>query len=114
MADRNDLPQGLLADVKNYLDITWEDQATDAKISGLIASGMVYINQKYGAEADYTVDGMPRTLLMEYVRYARDSALDVFENNYQALLLSMQNERRVSVYGMGNALPAQSPGDPGI
>ena len=29
---------------------------------------------------------------MEYVRYARDSALDVFENNYQALILGMQQE----------------------
>ena len=107
MADRNDLPQGLLADVKNYLDITWEDQATDAKISGLIASGMVYINQKYGAEADYTVDGMPRTLLMEYVRYARDSALDVFESNYQALILTAQQESMVSDYAVESALQAQ-------
>lgn len=97
-ADRNALPDGLLDDVKNYLNITWQDEATDQKISGLIASGMVYINSKYGEEADYTKDGMPRTLLMEYVRYTRDSALDVFENNYLSLILSMQNERAVGVY----------------
>lgn len=97
-ANRNALPDGLLNDVKNYLGITWEDEATDSKISGLIASGMVYINDKYGEEADYTKDGMPRTLLMEYVRYTRDSALDVFENNYLSLLLGMQNERAVAHY----------------
>lgn len=97
-ADRNALSDGLLDDVKNYLNITWQDEATDQKISGLIASGMVYINSKYGEEADYTKDGMPRTLLMEYVRYTRDSALDVFENNYLSLILSMQNERAVGVY----------------
>lgn len=95
MVSRDSLPVGLLDDVKNYLNITWDDEATDKKISGLIASGMAYLNLKYGEEADYTADGMPRTLLMEYVRYARDSALDVFENNYQALLLGMQNERMV-------------------
>lgn len=88
----------LLSHVKNYLDITWDDEATDDKISGLIASGMVYLNLKYGGEADYTIPGMARTLLMEYVRYARDSALDVFENNYQALILGMQNEKAVSNY----------------
>ena len=99
MVSRDSLPQGLLSDVKNYLNITWDDVATDAKISGLIASGMMYLSSKYGAEADYTEDGMPRTLLMEYVRYARDSALDVFENNYQALILGMQNERLVTSYG---------------
>ena len=55
-ADRAALPDGLLSDVKNWLDITWDDDATDAKVSGLIASGMVYLNAKYGEEADYTAD----------------------------------------------------------
>ena len=96
---RDGLPEGLLSDVENYLNITWSDEDTDAKISGLIASGMVYLNGKLGEEGDYTADGNPRTLLMEYVRYARDSALDVFENNYQALILGMQTERLVSSYG---------------
>lgn len=97
-ADRNALPDGLCEDVKNYLNITWEDEATDAKIRGLIASGMAYLNLKYGAEADYVSDGMPRTLLFEYVRYARDAALDVFENNYLNLLIGMQTERAVKAY----------------
>lgn len=98
---RDKLPDGLLADVKNYLNITWEDEATDSKISGLIASGAVYLDIKNGEQADYTQDGLPRTLLMEYVRYARDNALDVFENNYQALILGMQNEKVVSRYVAG-------------
>ena len=59
---------------------------------------MVYLDGKLGAQADYTQDGLPRTLLMEYVRYARDAALDVFENNYLSMLLAMQNERAVSSY----------------
>lgn len=104
MVSRDSLPEGLLSDVKNYLNITWDDEATDAKVSGLIVSGMVYLNLKYGEEADYTADGMPRTLLMEYVRYARDSALDVFENNYQALLLGMQNERLVNAHAVDSAV----------
>ena len=106
MADRSNLPVGLLADVENYLNITWDDEATDQKIGGLIASGMAYLDAKYGAVADYTKDGMPRTLLMEYVRYARDSALDVFETNYQALLLGMQNEKAVSDYVMESTVSA--------
>lgn len=106
MVNRNSLPEGLLSDVKNYLNITWDDEATDAKVSGLIASGMMYLNLKYGEEADYTEDGMPRTLLMEYVRYARDSALDVFETNYQSLLLGMQNEKAVSDYVMESTVSA--------
>lgn len=104
MVSRDSLPQELLSAVKNYVNITWDDEATDAKIAGLIASGMVYLNDKYGGEADYTADGMPRTLLMDYVRYGLSSALDVFENNYQALLLGMQNGRRVSAYAVESSL----------
>lgn len=88
----------LLDDIKIYLGITWQDQTTDQRISGLTAAGMYYIDSKYGKAADYSVDGFPRTLLFEYVRYARDAALDVFENNYTALILAMQNEKRVSEY----------------
>lgn len=98
MADRNSLPDGLLADVKIRLDVTWADEATDRKFRGLIASGMAYLDGKYGGEADYAVDGEPRTLLMEYVRYARDNALDVFETNYTNRILAMQNARKVAAY----------------
>lgn len=105
--DRKALPEGLLADVKNWLDITWEDDATDTKVSGLIASGMVYLNGKLGEAGDYTRDGLPRTLLLEYCRYGRDSALDVFENNYQSMILDMQNGRKVSAFDLESTLPAQ-------
>ncbi len=105
--DRKALPEGLLADVKNWLDITWEDDATDTKVSGLIASGMVYLDGKLGEAGDYTRDGLPRTLLLEYCRYGRDSALDVFENNYQSMILDMQNGRKVSAFDLESTLPAQ-------
>lgn len=96
--ERQNIPPELLADVKNYLNITWEDAATDHKIRGLIAAGSVYLDGKGGGTLDYEADGLPRTLLMEFVRYARDDALDVFENNYAALVLAMQNERTVGRY----------------
>lgn len=88
-----DLPAGLLQDVETYLDITWSDQATDAKVTELINGGMAYINDKLGAVADYTAPGYPRSLLLDYVRYARSAALDVFEANYTHLLLAMQQKR---------------------
>lgn len=96
--NRADIPPALLSDVKNYLNITWADQATDDKICGLIASASMYIDSKCGASQDYEADGYPRTILMEYVRYARDEALDVFENNYAHLIIAMQTEKDVSAY----------------
>lgn len=107
MITRDNVPPALLADVKNYINITWDDDATDAKISGLIASAAAYLDGKLGGQPDYEADGMPRTLMMEYVRYARDSALDVFESNYQALILTAQQEGMVIQNAVESTVQAQ-------
>jgi len=86
----------LLSDVKNYLDVTWDDPETNRKLTGLIEAGTAYLNDKAGEAMDYSAPGYGRTLLMEYVRYARDGAADVFENNYRHLILAMQHERRLT------------------
>lgn len=96
MMNRNDIPAQLLADIKNYLNITWDDAVTDDKLRNMTASGMSYLDGKGGGTLDYESDGTPRTLLFEYVRYMRSNALDAFENNYTALILNMQAERLVA------------------
>ena len=93
-----EIPAELLEDIKHYLDITWKDEVTDRKVRGFIRSGMAYLNDKLGEKADFLEDGLPRTLLFDYVRYFRDGALDVFENNYMSMILAMQNGRKVKQY----------------
>lgn len=85
-----DIEALLLQDIKADLDIRWNDSVTDRKYLNYIKDGMRYLNGKYGGKADYLREGLPRTLLFEYVRYRRDSALDVFENNFTAEITSMQ------------------------
>lgn len=98
MYARTAIPAALLADVKNYLNITWDDLATDDRIRGLIASATADLDDYAGEELDYLSDGLPRTLMMDHVRYARDEALDVFENNYRTQLVRLRNRRRVTGY----------------
>lgn len=88
--------QLLLEDVKNSQDITWDDPSTDRKYLGMIQDGIAYLDDKAGEELDYFSPGYGRRLLFEYVRYARDAALDVFENNYQSMILAMQNKQMVA------------------
>ena len=90
-----ELPEGLLDDIKVYLQITWDDNVTDQRVTGFIEDGMAYLDDKLGKAGDYTSPGYPRTLLKEYCRYARDAALDVFENNYQSQILARQGNRGV-------------------
>lgn len=96
MEDVSNATDTLLEDVKDYLQITWNDEATDRRIGSLIASGKAYLDRKLGTAGDYSEPGTPRTLLFEYVRYARDAALDVFENNYRSMILMAQNEVRTN------------------
>ena len=107
MIKRNEVPPELLAAAENYLNITWNDQATDVKVCGLIASGTTYLDLKGGGVLDYEADGMPRTLLLEYVRYGYSSALDVFETNYMNQILTMRHERLVEKYAAENAVSGE-------
>lgn len=93
----------LLQEAKIRLDITWDDQDTDRKVAGWIADGVSYLDGKLGGTGDYLDPGFSRTLLFEYVRYARDAALDVFENNYRNLILGMQHDRKVAAYELDSA-----------
>lgn len=88
----------LLADVKNYLDITWEDEAGDLKLSGIISRGVKYINNVAGAELDYSIEDKPRELLYDYCRYVRSNALEMFQQNYLHELLSLQIAQEVKSY----------------
>lgn len=95
------LPTELLADVKNYLDITWDDPESDKKLSGIILRGMSYIDDIAGEAQDYMVEGKPRELLMDYCRYVRSNALDEYQLNYRHELLALQTMKEVERYAAG-------------
>lgn len=97
-----EIPKELLEDIRADNNITWSDDATDRNLRNQICSGMAYLDDKLGEQGDYLSDGLPRTLLFEYVRYARSGALDVFETNYLSMILAMQTGRQVQRYAEKN------------
>lgn len=88
----------LLADVRNYLDISWDDTAGDKKIRGIILNGMSYLNDAAGDVQDYECAGMARALLLDYARYVRSGALDDFTKNYVAELNMLREKNEVAAY----------------
>ena len=97
---RQTVPAALLADVENYCNVTWQDDATDDKYKNMIAAVAAYLEEKIRGPVDFEADGMPRTLLFDGVRYMRDSAFEVFESNFQSLILTAQQEGMVLQYGL--------------
>lgn len=96
------LPEGLLEDVREYLDITWTDAATDEKLTGIIERGMKYIDRVAGSAMDYTIEDKPKELLLDYCRYARSNALEIFQKNYLHELNSLQIDKEVEAYEIAN------------
>lgn len=92
------LPEGLLSDVKNYLSITWNDESTDKKLTGIIERGMKYLNSVAGEELDYSTEDKPKELLMDYCRYVRSNALEEYQLNFLHELMSLQIQKEVKRY----------------
>lgn len=88
------LPDGLLDEAKNYLDITWEDEAEDSKLAGQLRRGIDFIRAKTGvspsAFAGDAVDGRAQELLFNYVLYDRAGAVDQFKRNYRPDIVGLR------------------------
>lgn len=87
----------LLNDVKNYLDITWDDTTGDQKLEGMVKRGMAAISGKIG-ECDFSGETQERALLFDYVMYCRAADLPQFWLNYKDEIISLQIDRKVDAY----------------
>lgn len=88
----------LLYDVKNYLDITWDDPMGEEKLIGMVKRGMNAIQGKIG-ECDFYEETQERALLFDYVMYARAGEIPQFWQSYKEEIVSLQISRKVDAYG---------------
>jgi hypothetical protein len=86
----------LFQEVKNYLDITWDDTDADEKLTGQIQRGIAYISSKTGVDASAfepdaeDPDDRAKELLLNYVLYDRSGALNDFKRNYQSDIVGLR------------------------
>jgi len=78
----------MLNKVKYYLKITWADE--DDAIEDLIARGKKKLEELAGAELDFKTEGLARSLLFDFCRYAYNNASEYFEENFQKEILRLQ------------------------
>jgi hypothetical protein len=72
----------LLLELKDRLQITWEDEATDRELTRLLVRGQSYFNELCGIKCEFKPESPERELLMERCRYSWNNALDDFEHNF--------------------------------
>ncbi|MBO0450758.1 phage head-tail connector protein [Candidatus Enterococcus murrayae] len=76
----------LLDEVKDKLDITWDDN--DASVKSIIFRACTYLQSKVSQKLQFTQDSEEYSLLLERCRYDWNNALDEFETNYASEILS--------------------------
>lgn len=97
------LTQELLDRVKNYVDITWSDSDTEAKLRGITARGMTFLDHIAGQELAYGESDTATQLLLDYVRYVRSGAAASFPKDFQGELLSLHFSGEVTASGADDA-----------
>lgn len=95
MADEKD--EKLLSDIKNYLDITWDNTLENQKYMGIVQRGMAAIRGKIG-ECNFYEETQERALLFDYAMYARAGEIPQFWKNYEDEIISLQIARKVDAY----------------
>ncbi|WP_308780043.1 hypothetical protein [uncultured Clostridium sp.] len=93
MPELSENDRKLHIDIKDYLNITWEDERTDKKLAGMIQRGKRRLQNIAGVSSiDFIEEGLARELLFDYCRYANSHALEMFETNFIGELQSLHLE----------------------
>lgn len=78
----------MLVPVMDYLRVS--SPYEENNLRRIIQSGQAYLNELTGVELDFGVEGLARSLLFDYCRYAYNNASEYFEENYRRDLLRLQ------------------------
>ena len=87
----------VLEELKNYLDITWDDPGVKKKLLGMIRRGMVAISEKVG-KCDFLGETQEKTLLFQLVMYEYSGELKQFWINYKDEIVGLQVVKKVEEY----------------
>lgn len=89
------MEQTLLDTLKNYLDITWQDEHTDAKLSGILTRAQTKLCAYAGSDLSFTEDSDELQLLLDMCRYVYNNASEDFEENYLPDLIMLRAKYKV-------------------
>lgn len=91
----------LLHQVKRKLNITWEDDETNARLNDIIASAIPDLIHKLGItdnEFDFSTAGAENTLFLAYCLYEWNHSLNEFDENYARLIAQVRAKYEVEQY----------------
>jgi len=95
--------EALLPDVREKLNITWEDPGGDLHLAAVIAGGIAFMDRLAGRALSYDKGTAALSLLGNYCMYEQAGALDMFAENYRKLLITLNMDEMVIAYARDKA-----------
>ena len=92
---------------KRNLNITWDDEETDKKVSDVYKSAEAFINDYAGVTVDYSTDKIAAQLLKDCARYLWNEVFDEFESRYGSQLNALRNNYLVMDYAVPEQICVQ-------
>ena len=96
------MSEGLIRRVKRKLNITWDDEATDARVDDIMVSVGPWLIHKLGiSDADYDFDtpGAERDLVLACCLYEWNHiSRDEFEENYKHTIADVRARHEDAVF----------------
>ena len=79
--------EDFIDEVKRNLNITWNDENTNASVQDYIRNGVAVLENDVKSDINFNTDILARKLLKTYCRYERNNSEEYFiENNLQDVL----------------------------
>ena len=85
-----------LAEVKNYLNVTYEDEDVDAKLTGILTRADYKVRDLVAASADAELTPSEEQLVLDACRYFFNDAAEDFETNFQGDINGARGKRQVA------------------
>ncbi len=84
--------KALLEDIKIVLDVTWNEEITNKKITNIIVDGINFFNEDVKSIIDFEKDPLAFKLLKTYCRYAWNNSEEYFIENNLADILKLEKK----------------------
>lgn len=91
----------LFEQVRRKLNITWEDEDTDARVEDIIKSAIPTLIHKLGItdkDFDFSVAGQENKLFLAYCLYEYNHCANEFDANYAQDIAEVQAKNDVAYY----------------
>ena len=92
------MDEKLFQEIKDKLNITWDEEETDRKLKGMIEDAKYILDYKLGSKIDYTIPGMEHNLFLNYCMYAYNNCTNEFDDNYFNEIMQLRQKYEVINY----------------